>query len=129
MTAARKLASLELTLPIRTVSETNQREHWSARHLRRKGQRFTAWARTFAGLVNAFPVRDVFTPVSWHVTLTRVAPRRLDQDNLAGSFKATIDGIADALGVDDADPRVTWAYEQRRGGRGEYAVLVRIEPR
>jgi hypothetical protein len=34
--------------------------------------------------------------------------------------------VADALGIDDRDPRVTWRYDQRRGKRGQYAVEITI---
>jgi len=36
--------------------------------------------------------------------------------------------VADALGIDDRDPRVDWRYAQRRGAAKEYAVEIRIEP-
>jgi hypothetical protein len=62
------------------------------------------------------------------VTLTRIAPRAFDDDNLAASFKAVRDGVADALGVKDNDSRVRWVYAQRRGLPREYSVEIRIEP-
>lgn len=62
------------------------------------------------------------------ITITRIAPVPLDDDNLAGSAKHVRDGIADWLGVDDGSRLLTWRYEQRRDGRG-YAVGIRIEPR
>jgi hypothetical protein len=61
------------------------------------------------------------------VTLIRVAPRKLDDDNLQSGFKALRDGIADRLGVKDNDPRVKWKYDQVRGRAKEYAARVRIE--
>ncbi len=62
------------------------------------------------------------------VTLTRVAPRALDDDGAVTSLKACRDGVADALGLpNDRDPRVTWRYAQRRGKVREYAVEVRLE--
>lgn len=63
------------------------------------------------------------------ITLTRIAPRAFDDDNLAASFKALRDGVADGLTVDDGDPRVTWRYAQRRGKAREYAVIIEIVPR
>lgn len=60
------------------------------------------------------------------VKLTRVGPRKLDDDNLAGSLKAVRDAIAAALGVDDRDPKVQWAYSQYPAGRGNYWVEVSI---
>jgi hypothetical protein len=52
------------------------------------------------------------------IRLTRVtAPRGkiLDDDNLRGCLKAVRDGVADWLGINDNDPRVSWHYAQRNG--------------
>ena len=123
MTAAKKLepASFEVTIPVRTVSETNQREHWSERHKRRKTQRSTVYL-----VVRAQLLRHGIT-VPCTVTMTRIAPSSgLDFDNLVSSAKACRDGIADALGVDDADPRIEWRYQQRRGKGKEWGVDVKV---
>ena len=61
------------------------------------------------------------------VTLTRYSAGTLDDDNLRGALKAVRDGIADALGVPDNDPRIYFAYGQASSPRGSYAVHVRIE--
>ena len=61
------------------------------------------------------------------VTMTRIAPRELDSDNLAISFKHVRDGIADWLGVNDNDKRVTWKYAQERGAPKHYAARVEIK--
>jgi hypothetical protein len=60
------------------------------------------------------------------VVLTRVAPRRLDGDNLQSGFKAVRDGVADWLGVDDGNGLVDWQYVQRSGKPGEYAVEIEV---
>jgi hypothetical protein len=101
-------------LPLRIESVANKREHWTRRAERTKLHRFAAIA------VQPHPLPCV-------VTLTRVAPRELDDDNLRSGFKALRDGIADRLGVKDNDPRVRWAYDQRRGRAKEYAAQVTIE--
>lgn len=102
-------------LPLRIESVANKREHWSARARRTKAHRLAALA------VPTHPLPCI-------VTLTRVGPRKLDDDNLASGFKALRDGIADRLGVDDGDSRVTWRYAQVRGKAKEYAARVTIEP-
>lgn len=102
-------------LPLRIESVANRREHWSKRASRTKAHRLAALA------VPKHPVPCV-------VTLIRVAPRALDGDNLQSGFKALRDGIADRLGVDDADPRVRWEYDQVRGKHKEYAARVQIRP-
>lgn len=64
------------------------------------------------------------------VTITRIAPGELDDDNLPTSAKAVRDGIADWLGVDDRTKRsgVAWKYAEARDGRS-YGVTIRIETR
>jgi hypothetical protein len=57
-------------------------------------------------------------PGPWLVTLVRVAPRRLDDDNAVASMKAPRDATAAWLAVDDRDPRVRFVVEQERGAYG-----------
>ena len=63
---------------------------------------------------------------SFHaVRIIRIAPRGLDDDNLASSLKALRDGVARALGIDDRDPCVRYVVDQRRGE--PHQNLVRLE--
>jgi hypothetical protein len=61
------------------------------------------------------------------VTLTRFGPGELDDDNLAAGFKPLRDGLADALELNDRDPKLRWLYVQRRTPK-TYAVRVTLEP-
>ncbi len=117
MTPNHPPGSAVIALSVRTVSESNGRDHWAKKARRVKNQRFTAAAWTRSHLTRPLPVI---------VTLVRVAPRALDDDNLRGALKAIRDGVADGLGVDDRDPRVTWVYLQRRGAPGSYQVEIGI---
>lgn len=119
------LPALTCTLPLRTLSEANasQREHWGSKHRRHKHQRsettiilLSTWGRL---------VSDWTTPIT--ITLTRIAPRKLDSDNLLSALKHVRDGIADWLSVEDNDPLLTWVYAQRKGTPKEYAVEITIE--
>ena len=49
------------------------------------------------------------------IRLVRIAPRALDDDNLASAMKSVRDGVADALGMDDRDSRVLWLCDQESG--------------
>lgn len=113
---------ISVTLPIRTVSEANVKEHWGRTARRVSRQR----RDMFMGLYN---YRDRLRGQwAWTVTLTRIAPRFLDEhDNLPRSMKACVDEVAKALGVDDKSKRVHWAYSQEKGKPKEYAVRVRVE--
>lgn len=126
MTAAAQnwpLACVEI--PVRTVSEANSHQHWRVRQRRAKTQRTTAkavMAVTAGSMPSVAPLRGPLV-----VRLTRIAPSRgLDSDNLPPSMKHVRDGIADWLGIDDRDPRVTWTYAQERGSPKHYAVRVEI---
>lgn len=109
---------VEVTLRRRLVSEANAREHWATRAKRAKAHR--TMARGTLRLHHA-PI-----PAPCRITITRIGKRRLDDDNLAGSAKAIRDGVADWLGIDDGDPRLTWRYAQEIGR--DYAVRILVEP-
>jgi len=106
---------MTVLLPLKTVGGLNAREHWRTRSARVKRERQTA-----ALLVQPHPLPCV-------VTMTRLSVGVLDDDNLQGACKAIRDGIADRLGIDDRDPRVSWRYAQRRCKRGEFGVEIQIE--
>lgn len=113
---------LKLEAPIRVVSEANAHEHWRARQKRAKQQR---------GLLPVLLRAKLSPPPAAPlvVELTRIAPRDLDSDNLAGSFKHVRDGIADWLGINDRSPLVTWSYAQERGPAKSYSIRVEIAAR
>jgi hypothetical protein len=108
---------------IRTVSEANRasHEHWRKRQQRAKQQRSNAaWSAEACSKPKRWPLPCV-------IKLTRIAPSNgLDSDNLPVSMKHVRDGIADAMGIDDRDPRVTWEYSQERGAPKQYAVRVEV---
>lgn len=106
---------MKVEIPLRTYSLTNTRGHWAKRHRRAAAERRAAYLACH-GIGKALPCE---------VTLTRVGPRRLDDDNLRGALKSVRDGVADRLGVDDGDPRVIWWYEQRLGK--EHAVEIQVQ--
>ena len=111
---------LKIEAPIKTVSELNQREHWTVRNKRRVAQRkevYYAWKVGVAGkrkLYNA--------PCT--VKLTRLGVKMLDDDNLRGAFKYVRDQIAELLGMDDADDRLKFEYAQEAGQK--YGVVIEV---
>jgi hypothetical protein len=110
-----------IVIEVKTVSEANRasHEHWRARQKRARLQRgVSALVCRAAQLKPELPCT---------LRLTRVSPSSgLDSDNLPTSCKHVRDGIADALGINDRDPRVTWTYAQRRGEPKRYAVEVEV---
>ncbi len=107
--------------PVRIESNANLREHWATRARRNKRQRSVIqWHLRALGSIPK-PAGQLV------VTITRIAPRRLDDDNAIGGCKAVRDAIAEWLGIDDGSEQVAWRYGQERGRPREYACRVRIE--
>ena len=111
--------SVTVDIPIRTQSEANLREHWGTKARRVKQHRDLAFVVVRKALEYRRPLPCV-------VTLTRLSPRLLDDDNLRQALKACRDGIADWLGVDDRSPLIRWEYDQRQASK-YHAVRVEVE--
>mgnify|MGYP001589632370 CR=1 FL=1 len=124
---------MTFTVPIKTVSALNVREHWAVRARRVKSERQSVYVMALAErLVNRTPNGcrlAVTLPVT--VTLTRISHRRLDaHDNLRAACKGVADEITALLGLKtDADERVEWRYRQSSEGKGVYGVRVTVESR
>jgi len=115
-----KMKTIRVDLQMRTVSESNQRGSWRKHHKRRKLQRGNAMLCTRLAL-------DGEKRKPAHIIMRRVAPRMLDQGNVAAALKYAQDGVADALEINDGDQSIAWQYEQRRSAVGEgYRVEVDI---
>lgn len=114
---------ISVTVPVRLYSEANERIHWAALAKRKKAQKeAVGWALK----AHKRPAAERMT-----VLITRIGPRRLDDDNLANGAKALRDAIASWAGIDDGSERIRWVYDQTTGSRlaggaNEYAVNVVI---
>lgn len=125
--------NVTLRTPIRTKSESNQREHWAAKARRVKNQREAILLYWFTMLLPArLRIAQAIDSGGLTVKLVRIAPRSLDShDNLRASFKAIVDQLSQQLCVDDSDQRVTWEYGQHSGEPKQYGVEITfttIEP-
>lgn len=118
--ASEPLCNLSFDAPIRIHSEANNRDHWATKSKRRKAQQ----QEMDAMLLNALRGRKVALPCT--VKLTRVGPKKMDDDNWINGAKGIRDAIARRLGIDDGDPRIKFEYEQRPIGERSYNVLVEI---
>jgi hypothetical protein len=98
---------LSFVVPIHTESMSNARLHWSVKAKKVKAQRQATAYRTPPALRALGPLLVV--------TLTRVSPRELDDDNLRGALKSIRDQVASAMGVDDRSKLVRWEYGQEKG--------------
>ena len=114
--------SFELPWPPQELSP-NYRAHWTKTAKAKKRYRAACRAAGAAAGLAAIPegARDVF------IALAFVLPdrRSRDLDNLLARMKSGLDGLADAMGVDDRHWRlaIEIAPEVVKGG----AVLVTVE--
>lgn len=100
-------AGIPTNIPMETPNTKNRREHWRPRADRTAAQR----AKTRKAVAKWLEANG---PVL-RITVTRVAPRRIDQTNLGAALSAVVDGIADALRLDDGSLAVDWVLRQRKG--------------
>ena len=92
--------AIELPWPP-SVLLPNSRTHWSKRAHAAKQCRLTAFAMTkLAGIRKG----DFDLQQSLKVTCVFAPPdnRRRDLDGMLGSLKSSLDGISDAIGIDDS---------------------------
>lgn len=116
-----------ITLPLRVYSPLNgSHGRWQGQaHLRKKQRQAASWGCSGALCAHRESLAEKRLE-SLVVTITRIAPRELDDDNAIAGCKSIRDGIADALGISDRDPRVRWLYGQERGKPKEYAVRITV---
>lgn len=129
---------LVVTIPIRTKNTTNGATGNSRKAAIIKSRKRAVERGSVCMIVRSEAVRMQGSPpfplVVW---LTRLSPGTLDDDGLRAALKSVRDGVADALGIKDNDPRVRWEYAQEKTKRftagrlpaNKYAVRISIEPR
>lgn len=112
---------MRVTFAMRLEALTNKRYHWTKVSKIKRGQR---------DLV-AFHLRDKeLPPLPVVVTLVRIAPIFLDDDNNQNAFKAVRDQIASAYGEDDRSVKYKWVYGQRKCKKSEpESIEITIEAR
>lgn len=114
------LPSFRVMAGIRTVSAANAREHWAVKAKRNKTER-TAIRAYFGSCPPSLRLTDANLIVSF----TRFGKRLLDDDNLAGSFKAIRDEVAACLERDDGPKAgIRWVYSQQTAK--EYWIEIEV---
>jgi crossover junction endodeoxyribonuclease RusA len=107
---------------------------WPDSRLSPNGRRDRRWltgVRTIARNTGYYAAKDAGlqipdrTPLHVYLTFNPPNHRRRDIDNLLSSSKATLDGIFQALGVDDSNIRIT-TLEMGKPVKGGQ-VICRIE--
>jgi len=112
---------IDITIPVRVISEANTREHWALKASRARKQKGEA--------IKAVKVctewRTLKLPL--YIGFVRYGPKALDSDNLQGAFKAIRDGVCDALNINDGSKLITWGYDQEKGKPKEYAIRIIVK--
>lgn len=110
-------------IPVRIISEANNTDHWTKKYKRQKKQE---------KVVALYLLKETKPDLPVKITLTRIAPRSLDYDNLVFCFKKISDTVSSWLipglapGRADGDKRIEFSYTQRRGKPKEYAIEIEI---
>lgn len=119
---SKAITKLDFLVPhCKTVSEMNQREHWRVRNQRKQDQQVAV----AISMKNVLRGKRIELPCI--VNLTRIGPKKMDNDNLAGALKHCQDQIAKVLGVDDGDEsKVKFYHYQMPIGSRDYSVKVEI---
>ena len=95
--------SQELTLPWPDkVLSPNGRYHWVVKSRAVKAYRMTCWALALEAKLKA-PAEG---PIDVYLTFRPPSNRHFDQDGLISRMKSGLDGLADALGVNDQRFRI-----------------------
>jgi hypothetical protein len=103
----------------------NSRGHWASKASQIKKERELVGLALLAG---ARDLRGKHERVG-RVAMTRMSARMLDDDNCVGSLKATRDAVAEWLGIDDGDRRISWSSGQEKTTRKGRGLVIRIEGR
>jgi crossover junction endodeoxyribonuclease RusA len=95
--------------PDKNLSQ-NARVHHFARARATKTARQSAWVIAHVAMTAAHIRKGALSAPNVHLTFHPPDKRRRDLHNLEGSMKAAIDGIQDALGVDDSTFHITRSW-------------------
>lgn len=111
----------DIELPIKIVSEANNRDYY-----RKKGERVKRQKRITTDHLQRVPKVNLSDNDEFIIQLTRLKGYRqkdMDSDNLQGGFKAVRDAIATWIGIDDRSDRMSWQTFQTKG----YKPGIRVQ--
>lgn len=112
--------AVTLPWPNKALSPNASGQHWTAKYRASQAAKRTAWALTLEALKGG---KVEWPAVAIHWRFHPKTANRIDDDNAEASCKHYRDGIAKALGIDDANFTATRSIgEPIKGG----AVLVTI---
>ena len=124
------MTSLLVTLawPARPLSP-NARAHWAVKARAARAARRDAECATRVALEHEPHATSPTSltspmPLTLHFTLWPPSRRRFDQDNVLAALKSALDGIADALGMDDSEFKIGRVIRDEPCKAGRVEILV-----
>lgn len=122
-----ELRSIEVTLPWpapQVFPNFRNSHHWRKSWKQVKRQRETAFTLAAEQIGRKTIPQAQNGPWSLHLDIFPPNARRRDADGMVGANKANIDGIADALRVDDSRFTITHTIHPPRRPHGAVVVTV-----
>lgn len=114
----------QIIIPGKVISP-NVKTHWSKAYRNNK--------KHITSILWRYQIDKPHLILPATITLTRIAPRPYDYDNLVSAFKGIRDTIASLFfpdkppGFADSSPDLTWEYTQQRGGVKENTIQITIQ--
>lgn len=107
---------ISLPWPHKSLSPNARTHHMALAAEKRRARQAAFWLAS-----EAMP-RSYVAPEATHVSMTFCPPdnRRRDLDNMLSSMKAALDGVAEAIRVDDS----AWSISIRRGEKVKGGCVV-----
>lgn len=96
-----------IEVPIILHSPNGNYEVWQVRHSRRNAER-----KKVNAVLGKYEPPTLLAQSTLRVRITRISSRTMDGDNLQFAAKTLRDAIASWVGLDDADKRIRWSYNQ-----------------
>lgn len=103
------MLTVSLPWPVAALSP-NSRDRWGTIKAKKSAKNY-AWAVTKAAMpALGVGYRSWAGPIAVHIEFIPAMDRNRDEDNFVAAMKASLDGIASALGVDDSTFRLTHEF-------------------
>lgn len=99
----------------------NARNHWAKTAKFKKSYRQICWALALEAKIRVSTTGE--EPILLGVTFFPPDRRHRDDDNMIASLKAGLDGLADALKVNDRRFKCTWEFSNEIKGQVKVEVL------
>ena len=119
------MITIALPFPVKLLWPNGRPPHWAAKHRAVKAARNLAWRETRLAFG---PSRPVWQKVNLAWVIHPKTAHHIDDDAPPAALKAFRDGIADALGIDDAHFTATYTIGAPvRGGAIEVTLSETVQ--